>query len=117
MGLVCGVLLQVYLAGAGIFAGPGWLGAHGTFASVLALAAILLLGSSFVARLEGRVKALSALLVLLITLQWFLIHGGRDLNLPLLRAVHPVNALFIFLLPIYLWLQSKPQAGQFQSSV
>jgi hypothetical protein len=113
---VFGVLVQVYLAGAGIFAGPGWLDAHGAFASVLALAAIALLVLSFVARLEGRVKGLSALLVLLIILQWFLIHGAGGLNLPLLKAAHPVNALLIFLLPIYLWMRTQPPAAQAQSN-
>jgi hypothetical protein len=112
MGLVCGVLLQVYLAGAGIFAGSGWLAAHGALALVLFLAAVVLLILSFVARLEGPVKGLSALLVLLIMLQWFFIYGARGLNLPLLKAVHPVNALFIFLLPTYLWMRTKTQPGQ-----
>jgi hypothetical protein len=43
-----------------------------------------------------------ALLVLLVIVQSFLIYPPRKWGIPLLSALHPVNALFIFLLPLYL---------------
>jgi hypothetical protein len=96
-----GVLVQVFLAGAGIFSSGAWLGLHGAFAILLFLLSIGLLILSFVARLPQAVKWQSALLVLLIMLQWFWIYGVGDLGLPLLKAIHPVNALLIFALPLW----------------
>jgi hypothetical protein len=96
-----GVLVQVFLAGAGIFSDGAWLGLHGMFAIVLYLLSIGLVILSFVARLPRAVKAQSGLLVLLIMSQWFWLYGVSDLGFPLLKAIHPVNALLIFGLPLW----------------
>jgi hypothetical protein len=108
LGFAFGVAIQVFLAGAGIFVEPAWLGAHSAFAVLLLLVAVVLLILSYVARCARPIIGLNALLVVLIMVQSFLIHGGQSLGLPLLQALHPVNALAIFMLPLYLWLRTAP---------
>jgi hypothetical protein len=97
-----GVMGQVFLAGAGIFVGGAWLDGHRGFGYLLYLVSLLLLILSFVARLSGSVKWLNALLFVLVIFQGFWIHVPGDLGLPLLKALHPVNALAIFGVSLFL---------------
>jgi hypothetical protein len=101
-----GVLAQVFLAGAAIFDKSSWFTWHNLLGHLLVhplpLIPLLLLILSFVARLPQADKWLSALLLVMAMLQPMLIYIGRGASLPLLAALHPVNALLIFVLPVIL---------------
>jgi hypothetical protein len=101
-----GVLAQVFLAGAAIFDTASWVTWHNTLGHLLVhplpLIPLLLLILSFVGRLPRADKWLSVLLLALAMLQPMLIYVGRGASLPLLAALHPANALLIFVLPILL---------------
>jgi hypothetical protein len=101
-----GVFAQVFLAGAALFDRSAWFTWHNTLGHLLVhplpLIPLLLLILSFVGRLPRADKWLSALLLVLAILQPMLIYVGRGASLPLLAALHPVNALLLFVLPMFL---------------
>jgi hypothetical protein len=105
--LVLLVIFQVFLAGAGIFAGGNWLIFHAANASLILLAALVFLIIGLFARLPRSMNWYSTLLVLLVIVQSLLIYPPRKLGIPLISALHPVNALFIFLLPLYLAIRVR----------
>lgn len=90
-----GVLVQVFLAGAGLFkltdftlhAGFGWL---------LSAGPILLLVLALLARLDRRTTLLTVALMIVAIIQPELAAARHDY--PVLAAFHPVNALLLSLL-------------------
>lgn len=100
------IVLQTFLAGAMIFAGGGWREAHiaiGHLLSSLPLIPLAILILAFVGKLHARDKGLAGLLLLLTILQpvWLYMRG---INI-LFAALHPVNALLLFALPLYLLMR------------
>jgi hypothetical protein len=95
------VIVQVFFAGAAILVSGSWINAHRALGSSLILLPIVLLILSFAARLPGALKWLTLLLLVLVLLQPILIYAPRDSALPILSALHPVNALALFTLPIF----------------
>jgi hypothetical protein len=95
------VLFQVFMAGAGILVTGYWLAFHAAFGYFIILIPILLLPLGLLGRLPRSVNWLSALLVVLALVQPLLL-WQRHLGLPLIAALHPVNALLIFALPLFL---------------
>lgn len=104
-----GVLAQAFFAGAGIFLDGSWMRWHNGIGHLLTspipLFPLLLLILSFVGRLPHTDRWLSGLLLILATVQpVFLYLRGV---LPLLSAFHPVNALLLFVLPIWIIMRAR----------
>jgi hypothetical protein len=99
-----GVTIQAFLAGAGIFTGGSWIlwhrGLGHLLTSPIPLIPLLLLILSFVGRLPRADKWLCGLLLFLAAVQPVVLYLRGVL--PILSALHPVNALFLFALPLYL---------------
>ncbi len=99
--LLC-VVVQVFLAGAGIFASASWLSSHAMLGHGLPLIPLLMVILGLVGRLPRTINWLTALLLVLVFIQPWFIDLSEGLGIPLLAALHPVNALAIFALPLYL---------------
>ncbi len=97
-----GVVVQVFLAGAGIFDSVSWLGYHAILGYSLTLIPLLMLILGLVGKLPRSVNWLTTLLLLLVYLQSLFIRIPHGLGVPILSALHPVIALVIFTLPLYL---------------
>jgi hypothetical protein len=98
------VIAQAFLAGAGIFVAGSWMAWHKAIGHLLSspipLIPLLLLILSFVGRLPRSVKWWSACLLILTMVQPVVLYLRGVM--PLLSALHPVNALLLFALPIVL---------------
>ena len=95
------VIFQVFMAGAGILVAGNWLVYHATFGYCIIFIPLLLLPCGLLARLPRLLNWLSALLVVLALIQPLLL-WGRHLNLAMMAALHPVNALLMFALTLFL---------------
>ena len=91
--LAC-VVVQVFLAGLGVFAGAQNFALHRDFGYLFGLLTLVLLFLALGGRLGRRWVGLSALLLVLFALQsvFVALRGAA----PVLAALHPVNALVIF---------------------
>lgn len=103
------VLLQVFLAGGGIFAAPAWWPMHKAFGMMISLLPLALLLLAWPGKLGRRALWFSALAFVLIGLQPVFITLPGKLDLPVLSALHPVNALIIFGLAV--WLMQRAWQG------
>jgi hypothetical protein len=93
--LVLGLVVQVFLAGMGIFDDPGAFATHRDFGHILEILPVILAVAAFVAGYGWwRVLAGVGLLALLL-LQTILVLQ-RD-SAPVIAALHPVNALVLLL--------------------
>jgi len=101
------VVVQVFLAGAGIFASGEYLVWHVYHSWLLDTVAFLLLAVGILGRLPRSLNWLTALLFVLVGIQAALIHASSDFHVPLLSAFHPVFALCIFILPFFLYTQVR----------
>lgn len=90
--LALAVLVQVFLAGSGLFTSPDWWPMHKMFGMMLALGPLVLLVLGWAARLPALTLWLTTLLFVLIGLQPVLINSAG------LKAFHVVNAVLIFAL-------------------
>jgi hypothetical protein len=99
-----GVAVQAFLAGAGMFVGGSWMAVHiglgHLLTSPIPLLPLLLLIFSFVARRPRADRWLCGLLLVLALLQPVVLYLRGVL--PLLSALHPLNALLLFALPMVL---------------
>jgi hypothetical protein len=99
-----GVTAQALLAGAGLFVGGSWMRWHEGIGHLLTspipLIPLIVLILSFTARLPAADKGLSALLLVLATLQPVVLYL-RGVA-PALAALHPAIALLLFALPIWM---------------
>lgn len=91
--LAC-VVVQVFLAGLGVFAGAQNFNLHREFGYLFGWLTLLLLVLAIAGRLGRRWIGLSALLLVLFALQSVFV-ALRE-ALPAAAALHPVNALAIF---------------------
>lgn len=91
--LAC-VVVQVFLAGLGVFAGAENFELHRGFGYLFGWLTLVLLVLALIGRLGGRWVGRSALLLLLFALQSVFVALREPL--PALAALHPVNALVIF---------------------
>jgi hypothetical protein len=116
--LALGILLEVFLAGGGIFASSSWWPLHIILGLVLTLFPIAFLLLAWMGQLGRGSYWVGSLTFLLIVLQAFLIEIPRRTGLPILSALHPVNALVIFGLTVFLiqraWhsVRSDKQTGE-----
>lgn len=99
-GFVAAVLVQVYLAGVGVFRDPQNFELHVTFGHVLEVVALVMLIVLILVRGSRLQIGLGALLLLLVVAQNIFI-ALRTSN-PELAAFHPVNAVVILVASIVL---------------
>ena len=90
--IAVGVVVQVFLAGLGIFGAESF-DAHESFGWMLHTAAIVLFLLALLGPRTGRTIGLAFGLLVLMTVQIMLV-GARD-DTPWLAALHPVLALFV----------------------
>jgi hypothetical protein len=99
-----GVVIQVFLAGAGLFKLTDWT-AHTLLGWGLGSAPLLLLVLSLLARLGRGTVVLTAVLTLAAMLQPELAAARHEA--PVIAALHPLNALLVFWLS---WLVARRSA-------
>lgn len=91
-----GVVAQVFLAGAGVLVDPAYFGGHRALAHAIELLLLVLLLTGLVTGLPWRVQRIGALLLGLMVLQYVFLYAMPAAGLPILRALHAVNALAMF---------------------
>lgn len=96
-----GIVVQVFLAGMGLFELTDWTN-HTNFGWLLGFVVVLLPVLALIARAHARTIAVTGLLALAGIIQPEL--ALARLENPVLAALHPVNALFIFWLS---WLVAR----------
>jgi hypothetical protein len=99
---VAGIATQVFFAGAGALVQPSYWSTHRSFAHVIEGIPVALLIIGFFSRLPWRMYALNVLVIVLFTLQYIFLYALPRLGLPVLRALHAVNALVLFWTAVYL---------------
>ena len=110
--LVAGVVVQIFLAGLGVFRGPEAFANHRDFGFVLELLPLVLLVLGLVAGLGRRAALLAAGIFGLFILQSVFV--GLRTDAPEVAALHPVNGFLIAVLSIVLardaWLGRRADA-------
>jgi hypothetical protein len=108
--IVAGIVIQFLLVGTAMFVGGGF-GLHIQFGFFfMGVAPIVLLVLAWAAGLPRRAIGLSALMLLLMSVQVFL-PGFRSM-LPIVAALHPVNALLTLWFSLRLARQARAYAGE-----
>jgi hypothetical protein len=93
--LVIGLIVQVFLAGLGIFDDPGAFATHRDFGHILEILPVILVVSALAAR-YGRWRALAGVgLLAWLFLQTILVL--QDESAPIVAALHPVNGFLLLL--------------------
>jgi hypothetical protein len=98
--LVAGLVVQIFLAGLGVFRGPDSFVTHRDFGYMLELLPIVLLILGLIAGLGRRAALLAAGIFGLFMLQSVFV--GLRADAPEVAALHPVNGFLITLLAIVL---------------
>jgi hypothetical protein len=98
--LVAGLVIQIFLAGLGVFSDPASFETHRDFGYMLELLPLILLVLGSIARLGRRAAGLAAGIFGLFLLQSVLV-GLRD-DAPQVAALHPVNGFLITILAVIL---------------
>ena len=112
--LVAGLVVQIFLAGLGVFRGPASFATHRDFGYLLELLPIVLLIVGLIAGLGRRPAILAAVIFGLFLLQSVFVVLRTDA--PDVAALHPVNGFVITLLAIVLareaWLARGSSAAE-----
>jgi len=112
--LVAGLVVQIFLAGLGVFRGAASFATHRDFGYLLELLPIVLLIVGLVAGLGRRPAILAAVIFGLFLLQSVFV--GLRTDAPDVAALHPVNGFVITLLAIVLasdaWLARGAGAAE-----
>jgi hypothetical protein len=101
---IAGLVVQVFLAGMGVFDGPERFETHRTWGYTLELFPVLLLIAGLVGRMGRRLALLAVAEFGLFILQSVLI-AFRE-NTPAVAALHPVNGFLILLIAIVIARES-----------
>jgi plastocyanin len=96
------VVLQVLFAGMGVLVDSRYWDWHRTLGSTISLPPLVMLVAGLVGRLPGRMVALSLLAYVLVASQYVFLWLMPAIGLPMLRALHAVNALAFFWVGLYL---------------
>jgi mercuric ion transport protein len=111
--LVAGLVLQIFLAGLGVFRGPESFLTHRDFGYTLELLPIILLVAGLIAGLGRRAALLAAGIFGLFLLQSVFV--GMRADAPEVAALHPVNGFLITFLAIVLardaWMGRRAVTG------
>ena len=111
---VAGILLQVFVAGLALLVDGDRLDLHRALGYLVFCLPPAMLVAGLAGRLPRWTLALTALLILLLILQDTFIYLPADGDLAVLRALHPVNALVIFLVALpstRTWRCQSPRLG------
>ena len=100
------VVVQVFFAGAGALAGSSYWSAHRGFGQAIQWLTVAMLVVGFFGRLPRRMHGQNVILLVLFVLQYIFLWVMPQIGLPVLRALHAVNALGIFSLAMYLTRQA-----------
>ena len=108
--IAVGIVVQVFLAGLGVFGAESF-DAHVGFGWMIHTAAILLFILALIGPRTGRAIGISFALLALMTVQIMLV-GARD-DTPWVAALHPTLALFVLGLALYIGMPvfSRGRAG------
>lgn len=116
---VIALTVQIYLAGLGVFrfrsvplgegGGRSFYGLHIQFGWLIGWVPILLIVLALLGRYSRRTITRAVGLVLLIIIQSVILWVAQDA--PLLKALHPVNAIFIFWLSLSLAREALKAEG------
>jgi Family of unknown function (DUF6220) len=98
--LVAGLVVQIFLAGMGVFRGAADFANHRDFGFMLELVPLLLLITGLIAGLGRRAALLAVGIFLLFMLQSVFV--GLRADAPEVAALHPVNGFLITVLAIIL---------------
>ena len=105
--LLAAIALQVFLAGLSLFVGAKWWQIHMLTGSLIGILPLLLIALAFVGRLPRAYPLVSVLLLGQVFLQSALIEIGTNAGAPWLAALHPVNALALFLVSLLLLQRAR----------
>jgi hypothetical protein len=102
--ITAAIVLQLYLAGYGVFAfnGLNGFGAHFLVGDLIGIAIILGLGLAFAARVPWRLTYINGGLVVLMIIQFLLAHTG----IAVIGALHVLNGIVILGLTGFLTRQA-----------
>lgn len=102
------IVLQLYLAGYGVFgfAGLNGFGAHFLVGDLIGIAIIAGIGLAFAARVLWRLTVINGVLAALMVIQYLLAHAGVQV----ISALHVVNGVLIFAVTLYVTRQAWKQA-------
>jgi len=112
--LAC-VVVQVFLAGLGVFAGAQGFTVHREFGYIFGWLTLVLLMLAIIGRLGRRWIGLSVLMLVLFAFQSVFV-ALRDV-MPAVAALHPVNALAIFAVALHVARRSSGLAPNAPSIV
>ncbi|MBA2634742.1 MAG: hypothetical protein H0U86_17390 [Chloroflexi bacterium] len=111
---VAGLLVQVFLAGMGVFSGPSSFIAHRDTGYLLTLVPVILLVTALVGRF-GRWQAIAAAAMVGQFILQSILVLQRD-SVPAIAALHPVNGFLILLIAVWLardaWRRWQADRGQ-----
>jgi hypothetical protein len=111
-----GLVVQVFLAGLGVFEGPQAFATHRDMGYTLSLVAILLVVVGLIGGVPRRLTGLAALIFVLFMVQSILVAVRADA--PWIAALHPVNGFLITILAVVLardaWLGRRATLGAAQ---
>lgn len=114
---VLGVACQAYLAGLGIFSNASWFEIHGTPGFMLGDLSLPMLLLVFLGRFPRKIVLPDIALLLDMLLQILLVTAFRGFKQPFLTALHPANALCLFLISLLLasttlrWMRINGRTG------
>ena len=111
--LVVGLLVQVFLAGLGIFAGRSNFETHRNVGFLLQILPFAMAITAWVGKLGRRHIILAVVIFVLFFVQSFLLLARG--SVPAIAALHPVNGFFMALLAVWVardaWLRRRAEAG------
>lgn len=90
------VLVQVFLAGMGVFDSATWFSVHVAFAHDFEFIPLLLLILALLGRFSRSIPLFSLLLIVQFALQYAFVQLSGSLGVLFLAAFHPVNAVIMF---------------------
>jgi len=112
--LVAGVVVQVFLAGLGVFDSPSSFQTHANWGYLLEIIPLILLVLAGVGRLGRRQIVYAAALLGMFLLQSVFV--ALRVDLPMVAALHPVNGFAILLVSILTareaWVSRNAVAGE-----
>lgn len=109
-GLVGVVIVgQVFFAGAAVLVDPTYWTAHRTLGNTIEFVALALVLIGLATRLPWRIQGLGGLLYVLMFLQYLFLYLMPQIGVPILRALHAVNALALFGVAVVLVIQIRQQ--------